>query len=209
MDFVTARLNMVDSQVRTNDVTHPLIQQAMRTVARERFCAPAREFAAYAETEVEIAPGRVLMRPRDVAKLMQAARIEPGARALALAAPYAAAVLSSAGLKVDAQEADARAAAVLEPALEDYGVRLRVQDLAKPVGRGYDLIVCEGAVADVPKSWIMALKEGGELAVVVRDGPVGKARVYVRIGDTSAFREVFDSTPPVLEGFERKPSFQF
>lgn len=209
MDFVTARLNMVESQVRTSDVTDPLIQQAMRTVARERFCAPSREFAAYAETEVEIAPGRVLMRPREVAKLLQAARLEPGARALALAAPYAAAVLSSAGLRVDAQEADARAAAILEPALDDYGVRLRVQELAKPIGRGYDLIVCEGAVSDVPRSWISALRDGGELAVVVRDGPVGKARIHVRIGDTSAYREVFDATPPILDGFERKPAFEF
>ena len=94
MDFSSARYNMVESQVRTNDVTDLGIQDAMRTVPRERFCAPARSFSAYAEVEAEICPGRWLMKPRDIAKLLQAAKPKSGERALCLAAPYAAAVLA-------------------------------------------------------------------------------------------------------------------
>ncbi len=54
MDFAAARKVMVDSQVRVNDVTDRVLQAALLAVPRERFCAPDRAFAAYAETEVEI-----------------------------------------------------------------------------------------------------------------------------------------------------------
>ena len=210
MDVNQARANMVDTQVRTNDVTDLDLIEAMRAVPRERFCAPARAFAAYADAEPEICPGRWLMRPRDVAKLMQAARPLPGEKALALAAPYAAAVLAHVGLEVTAQEGDARAAVVVGPGLEGAGAALVTADLKAPEGSGWDLIVCEGAVAQVPDAWIAALRPGGRLAVVLRDGPVGKAALFVRLemgGSTS--RQVFDATPPVLQGFERHAVFQF
>lgn len=210
MDISQARANMVDSQVRTNDVLDLDLIEAMRTLPRERFCAPARAFAAYADAEPEICPGRWLMRPRDVAKLLQAARPVPGEKALALAGPYAAAILAKVGLEVTAQEGDGRAAAVVGPALEEAGVVAITEDLMTPAGEGWDLIVCEGAVAQVPEAWLSALRPGGRLAVVLRDGPVGKARLYVRLaGEGASSREVFDATPPVLQGFERRAVFQF
>jgi protein-L-isoaspartate(D-aspartate) O-methyltransferase len=209
MDFRAARTNMVESQVRTNDVTDLEIQTAMRTVERERFCAPARAFAAYAEVEPEIAPGRGLMQPRDIAKLLQLARPRAGETALALAAPYAAAVMAVIGLKVTAQEADARAAAVLAPALEDYDTPLVVTAFDTPAAMGVDLIVCEAAVHRVPPAWLEALAEGGRLVVVQRKGPVGKAQLWVRTAAGSSAREAFDATPPYLPGFEPAVAFQF
>jgi protein-L-isoaspartate(D-aspartate) O-methyltransferase len=37
--------------------------------------------------------------------------------------------------------------------------------------------------------------------VVERDGPVGKACIYLRADDGVGRREVFDATPPVMAGF--------
>jgi protein-L-isoaspartate(D-aspartate) O-methyltransferase len=209
MNFNAARKNMVESQVRTNDVTGLELQHAMRHVAREQFCAPARAFAAYAEAAVEIAPGRSLMPPRDVGKLLQAAAPRAGEKALAIAAPYAAAVMARMGLRVTAQEGDARASAVVEQGLKTHGVDLVTQDLGAPAGSDYDLIVSEGAAADVPQAWLDALKPGGRLAMVLRDGPVGKARLFLKGDRYSSSRELFDSTPGMLAGFERAPTFEF
>jgi protein-L-isoaspartate(D-aspartate) O-methyltransferase len=209
MDFVSARQNMVDSQVRTNDVTDLAIQQAMLSVHRERFCAPARAFAAYAEVEPEIAPGRVLMMPRDVAKLLQALKPRSGEKALAIAAPYAAALLKHMGLNVTAQEADGRAAAVLQPALAAQGVSLEIADLTQPVGGGYDVIICEGAAEQVPQAWLDALAPGGRMGLVERDGPLGRAKVWVKTESGISSRAVFDANPPVLPGLERAQSFVF
>lgn len=207
MDYLSARINMVESQVRTNDVTDAAIQDAMRHIRRERFVLPARSALAYADRFVEYAQGRWIMPPRDVAKLLHALRPRRGDRALAIAAPYAAAVLARIGASVTALESeDADAHARL--ALEGEGVDVLAADLARPAGR-FDLIVCEGAVDAVPQTWLDTLDDGGRLGVVVRRGPVGKAVVYTRAGEAFSAREMFDSLPPWLPGFEPRPAFAF
>ena len=85
-DFAAARQTMVESQVRVADVTDYAIQDAMRLVARETLLAPDKAYLAYADVELEYAPGRWLLKPRDVAKLLQAVRPRAGERALAIAA---------------------------------------------------------------------------------------------------------------------------
>jgi protein-L-isoaspartate(D-aspartate) O-methyltransferase len=188
-DFAAQRQTMVDSQVRPNDVTMLAIQVAMRAVPRETLCPAGRAYLAYADTEVEYAPGRFLMRPREAAKMLQAVRPAPGERALAIAAPYAALVLEAMSLDL-AQRADG--------------------DLAAPIEGLYDVIVCEGAVAGAPpESWTRALAPDGRLAVVVRDGRVGALRLYLRGADGVGWREVFDAAPPILPGFEAKAGFVF
>jgi protein-L-isoaspartate(D-aspartate) O-methyltransferase len=188
-DNAAARLNMVESQVRPADVTDVRLHDAMRAIAREEFLPPARAYLAYADIEVEYAPGRWLLKPRDVAKLLQAVRPMPGERALAIAAPYAAAVLERLGVAVTALEEG---------------------DLSQtPAGEAYDLIVCEGAVGRIPAAWLSALALRGRLGVVERDGPVGKACVYLRTEDGVGRREVFDATPPVMAGFAAEHGFAF
>ena len=209
MDFHAARQNMVESQVRVNDVTDVALQLAMRHVERERLCAPSQGFGAYGEVEAQIAPSRALMKPRDIAKLLQTIEPKPGEKALALAAPYAAAIMAAVGLKVTAQETDARCMAIIEPYLKELGAATATADLKTAVGKDYDVIICEGAVAELPAAWLKALKVGGRLAVVLKDGPVGRARIYLRLENGFSEREVFDSSPSTLPGFERTPSFEF
>lgn len=187
IDFDAARQTMVDSQVRTNDVPDVTIQRAMRHVPREQFAPAGKGWLAYADAEVEYAPGRWLLRPRDVAKALHALKPKAGERALAVAAPYAAAVLAEMGLAV---------------------TRLDEGDLTSPAG-AYDVIICEGAVAAPPAGWLAALGPGGRAAVVVRNGPVGKLRLYLKSEADLGWREVFDATPPVLAGFEAEPKFAF
>ena len=182
-DFAAARLNMVESQVRTQDVTDVRIHDAMRALAREAFVPADKAYLAYADLEVEYAPGRWLLKPRDLSKLIQVLRPMPGERALALAAPYAAAVIADLGVEVTQVEAD-----------------------AVPEGE-YDIIVCEGAIHRAPEAWLKALALHGRLGVVERAGPVGKACLYVRGDDGIGRREAFDAFPPILAGFEAKPGF--
>jgi protein-L-isoaspartate(D-aspartate) O-methyltransferase len=199
---------MVESQVRVNDVTQPALITALDRVARERLCAPARAFAAYGEVEVEIAPGRSLMRARDVAKLINALNVKPGQIALAMAAPYAAAVLKDMGADVTAQEADSRASAVLADALDEAGVPLVTADFTAPALTNVDLLISEAGVAQLPQAWVDAVKVGGQIAVVVRSGPVGKAMLFLKTDAGVSGRELFDATPPTLAAFEPKPVFQ-
>ena len=186
-DLVTERTNMVDSQVRPSDVPDLAIQDAMRAVPREALIPPERRYLAYADAEIEYAPGRWMLRPRDVAKLLHAMRPRAGEAALAIAAPYAGAVLEAMGLLV---------------------TQLDAGDLERVAG-WWPLIVCEGAVTRAPPSWLAILTVGGRLGVVERDGPVGHAMLYLRSEEGVGSRALFDSTPPVLAGFEAQRGFVF
>jgi protein-L-isoaspartate(D-aspartate) O-methyltransferase len=185
-DLAAARLNMVESQVRTQDVTDVRIQDAMREIPRERFMPEGKAYLAYADLEVEYAPGRWLLKPRDVSKLIQALRPMPGDRCLAIAAPYAAAVIEAMGLAV---------------------ARLDGPDLTAVAKDAYDLVVVEGAVARAPQAWTEALAMGGRLGLVERDGPVGQAVLYIRAADGVGRRVLFDAFPPLLAGFEAQHGF--
>jgi len=183
-DTDAARQTMVETQVRTNDVPDPAIQAAMRQVPRETYCG-ANTHLAYADAEVEYAPGLYLMRPRDVAKLLYALRPKAGERALAIAAPYAGAVLEMMGLSVETVAAEGA------------------------VSGAYDVIICEGAVSAAPRAWLDALAQHGRLGVVEKTGPGGRARIYLHTGDGIGARDAFDASPPTLPGFEKKPAFSF
>lgn len=187
-DFAAARLNMVESQVRTNDVTDVRIHDAMRAIPRETLAPADKAFQAYADTGVEYAPGRFLLRPREVSKLLQALKPKAGEKALAIAAPYAALVLEAIGVSVE---------------------RFDGEDLKAVPGSGYDLIVVEGAVTRAAESWLRALAPGGRLGVIEREGPTGKAVVYLNDGDGVSRRILFDAMAPVLTGFEPEAGFAF
>ncbi|MBU1326144.1 MAG: protein-L-isoaspartate O-methyltransferase [Alphaproteobacteria bacterium] len=207
MDMTAARKAMVDSQVRVNDVTDRALQAALLAVPREKFCAPGREFSAYAEVEVEIAAGRSLMEVREVAKMLQFAVPRDGETALAIAGPYAAAVLARMGLKVTAQEADPAVFDVVGAVLQEQGVETVVGPLTHPHVGEWDLIVSEGGVATRPDAWLDALKPGGRAVFVERDGRVGRAVLYVRGEQGLSRRELFDAAPPVLDALRPAPAF--
>lgn len=183
-----ARTNMVESQVRTADVTDLRLQDAMRRIPRESFLPAERAYLAYADVEPEYAPGRCLLRPRDVAKLVQMTEPVAGETALAICAPYAAALLEACGLNVTRHE---------------DGVLLR------PPPGCFDVILAEGAVASAPKAWLDLLAPGGRAAIIERRGPAGRAMLYLRTEEGVGRRTGFDAAPPYLTGLEPRAGFAF
>jgi protein-L-isoaspartate(D-aspartate) O-methyltransferase len=128
-----------------------------------------------------------MLSPREVGKLLYALRPRPGERALAIAAPYAAMVLQRIGLDV---------------------TRLDGDNLTDVSGT-WPVIVCEGAVTRAPASWLAALAPEGRLAVVERDGPTGRAMLYLKTEQSTGARPLFDCAPPVMAGFAEAPGFVF
>jgi protein-L-isoaspartate(D-aspartate) O-methyltransferase len=88
-------------------------------------------------------------------------------------------------------------------------IRLDEGDLSQTPAGPFDVIVCEGAVGRAPAAWLKALALRGRLGIVERDGPVGKACVYLCNEDGVGRREAFDATPPVMAGFAAEHGFAF
>ena len=127
MDYEAARRNMVESQIRTNKVTHAALLDALSAVPRERFLPPDRAFAAYVDDDVLVAPGRYLMEPMVFARLVQLAEPAAGDRALLVGAGagYGAAVLARLVASVTALESDPALAARGKPELATLAVENR------------------------------------------------------------------------------------
>ncbi len=187
VNFAAERSIMVDSQVRPQDVTDLAIQDAMRAAPRESVVPASRQLLAYADAEVEYAPGRWMLRPRDAAKLLHGLRPRVGEAALTIASPYSALVLKTMGLMVT----------------EFDGADL------KTVSGKWPLIVCEGAVNVVPASWLEALAPGGRLGVIERTGRSGSALCYSRAETGVGARSLFSCAPPFMAGFEPVTAFVF
>jgi len=216
-DFETARLAMVNSQIRPNDVTDHRIQDAMAELPRERFLPKSQAAKAYADIEAEVADGRYLLTPRDFAKLIQAVDIKPTDVVLdiACARGYSTAVLARlaetvVGLEQSGAGLADKATEALQSVNADNSVVVEGDLKAGVPGQGpFDVIVVNGAVAETPRAWLDQLVVGGRLAVIERDGLVGRACVYTKAEDTAGDRAVFDTAPPYLTGFEPKAKFAF
>lgn len=216
MDFARARDVMVESQVRTNDVTDPRILRAMRTLPRERFAPAQKRTLAYGDLELETAPGRTLMRPRDLAKLIHALGPKAHERGLEIAGAtgYGAAVLAACCKDVITLDPDPDLSFAARAALESSGVT-NVKTVSTAAIEGwpdeapYDLIVLNGAAELVPETWLAQLAPGGRLGIIVRQGAAGSARIYTRSEDATAYHTAFDAAPPVAPGLTKPQTFTF
>ena len=211
-----ARETMIDTQVRPNDVTDRRIHAALRETPRENFLPKARHPLAYAEVEHETSEGRHIWRARDFSKLLQAADVQPTDDVLDIGSGsgYSAAILSHLSAVVvglESDEALASAASERLSALDVDNADVVSGDLAAglPSQAPFDVIFVNGAVDVVPEAWTDQLKEGGRLAVVVREGRSSHARIYVKSQGLVSFNRVFDAAPPRLPGFEAEESFTF
>ena len=217
-DFLAeARNNMVDSQIRPNRVTDPRILAAMRHLPRERFLPVSLESRAYTDEDVPLGNGRALMEPMVLARLLQFAAPTEGERVLVVAAGtgYGAAVLAACGCRVFAVEEDQGLLALARTALtaEAPSVTLNAGPLAAgwPSGAPYDLILIEGAVAEIPATVQAQLRGGSGRLVGVLCGP-GRTSQAVLAEATQAglsIQPIFDCAVPPIPSLMPAPAFEF
>ncbi|NWH08342.1 MAG: protein-L-isoaspartate O-methyltransferase [Alphaproteobacteria bacterium] len=216
VNFATLRATMVDSQLRTNDVNDPRVLAVMGAVPRERFLPPAKRHLAYVSEPVALSQGRSLLDPRAAGKLMQLAEIAEGDVVLVVGAGtgYLAAVaagLASAVVALEEDEGIAQQASTALRELQLDNVSTVNGRLADGVpGQGpFDVILIGGAADEVPQAVFAQLKEGGRLAVILRQGPLGRAHLFVKSGGALSKRIAFDATVPVLPELAKAPGFVF
>ena len=212
-DFAARRTMMVDTQVRPNDVTKFPIIDAMLNVPREEFVPAARREAAYVGENVEIAPGRVLLEPRNFAKMLDALDIQRTDLILDIGCGlgYSAAVIARMAEAVVAlEEGDLapQAEATLAQAGADNAAVVAGELAAGSAKHGpYDVIIIEGAVEAVPQAILDQLKEGGRIAALFIEGALGTVRIGHKIDGDVTWRYAFNASAPLLPGFQASKGF--
>jgi protein-L-isoaspartate(D-aspartate) O-methyltransferase len=217
--FSTARLKMVDGQVRTNDVTDRRILDAMLTVPREAFVPAARQALAYLDLDLDVSEGavkRFLIKPQLTGKLLQAAEIGEGDNVLVVgcATGYLAALTAKLARQVTATECDAALAAKTKEAFTSLGLtnvtcKAAACTEGDPSGAAYDVIILNGAAEVMPEALLGQLKEGGRLVGVSAESRPPRAMIVTRTHGEFGRRTLFDAAAPVLPGLERAAAFVF
>jgi protein-L-isoaspartate(D-aspartate) O-methyltransferase len=217
VDYAAARRNMVESQIRTNKVTDAALLDAFESIPRELFVPERLRGIAYVDEDIALANGRFVMEPMILARLLQAARPEPDDIALDIgcATGYATAILSRLVATVVALEGEAALATEANRTLGELEIDNAVV-VESPLTEGYpkqapyNVIVLNGAVAEIPPAISDQLADGGRLVTVVKgDAGMGRARLMQRSGGVVSSRILFDAGLPMLPGFAVEPGFVF
>lgn len=215
-DFAAARKMMVDSQVRPNKVSDPRILAAMLALPRERFVPDATRARAYADEDVPLGGGRVLIEPMVIARLVQLAAPVAGERVLVAAAGsgYGAALIAACGTLVTALEDDTALLGIARSALAGVaGVTIAEggPQAGWPAGAPYDLVVLEGAAAEVPEALVAQMKPRTGRFVGIR---AGRGRTACAVSGLVqdgrlALVPAFDCATPALPALREAPGFVF
>jgi len=219
-DFTAARHNMVESQVKPNDITSHALISAMRNTAREAFLPDNLQSLAYMDDDIQVSStgaGRYMMEPRVLSKLIQLADIEPSDHILDIGCGtgYSTAILAQLGSSVVGLESNKSLGNQATSNLADQkidNVAIVNGNMEKGLATQgpYDVIFFSGMIEQVPEKLKSQLKDGGRIvAVLSSSGSLGSATLFIRSGDVISERSSFEANINALPGFKRQQGFVF
>jgi len=217
MNIEQARFNMIEQQIRPWEVLDPQVLDLLFVVKREDFVPAAYRNLAFADMEIPVGSGQVMLAPRVEARLLQELGIKKTDKVLEIGtgSGYMAALLAARAEHVITIESRPELAAFARENLERAGVT----NVTVEVGDGangwtqrapYDAIVVSGSLPVLPAALLKQLRVGGRLAVIVGEAPVMEAQL-ITCSTEGVYNTVnlFETVVPALDGGEAKSGFSF
>jgi len=213
------RFNMIEQQVRPWDVLDPRVLAVMGELPRESFVPDAYRGLAYADTEIPLGDGSLMLAPKVVGRMLQALSVQPGDKVLEIGTGtgYVTACLAGLGGRVHSVEIDpelADAARERIAALDLGQVEVETGDgLAEPFSDGpFDVIAVTGSMPTAEPLAMLRqqLSEGGRLFAVVGEAPLMEAILETQLDAGDVRREVlFETSVPALRNVPEPQRFAF
>jgi protein-L-isoaspartate(D-aspartate) O-methyltransferase len=191
---------MVQRQIEGRGIHDPRVLTAMRKIDREAFLPdPMREFA-YEDSALPIEEGQTISQPYIVARMVEAARLNPADRVLEIGAGsgYAAAVIAELAMRVYTIERHPALARLAEARLRSLGygnVDVRAGDgtLGWPEAAPFDAIIVAAGGPRVPEALKEQLAIGGRLVMPVGQTPSHQELIRLtRTGEDSYDGDTLD-----------------
>jgi protein-L-isoaspartate(D-aspartate) O-methyltransferase len=216
MNIELARQQMVQQQVRTWDVFDTAILSVLSSVPREQFVPAGLESLAFAETELPLPHGQLMMTPNVEGRMLQALDIKPSDKVLEIGTgsgfiTACLARLAKSVTSIDLYEDFQKTAAA---DLADSGISnfdLQIMDATQQLPDGkFDVIAVTGSIQKFDPRLVMALTDGGRLFVVVGSSPNMEARLVRRTGENDwQTTSLFETQLPALVNAGLAPQFSF
>ena len=217
MDFERARENMVESQIRTWEVLDQNVLDALSAARRDRFVPAGYESLAFADTDIPIGHGEVMMRPPVEARLLQALNLTPSDTVLEIGTGtgFLAGLLATLAGEVVSVD-------IHDDFIRTANDRLRAAGISNvfactadglrghPEHAPYDAIAVTGSLRDIEPELLAQLAPGGRLFAVVGNPPVMQARLITRRGEQALAQEnLFETELKPLVGVTPADRFEF
>ncbi len=211
-----ARQQMVQQQLRAWDVLDSGILEVMSAVPREDFVPEAFKPLAFADTEIPLGYGQSMMTPTVEGRVLQALEITPldtvlevgtGSGFLTACLARLAKSVTSIEIIPDFLET---ARTKLERAGTDNVDLLLMDAMAELPDELFDAIAVTGSLEDFDTRFVMALKPGGRLFLVVGSAPVMEARLVIRKNEHEwTSHALFETSLTPLINARLGPKFSF
>lgn len=217
MNIEQARFNMIEQQIRPWDVLDPKVLTLLAKVKREDFVPAAYRDLAFADLEIPLGEGQVMLPPRVEARLLQELGIKKTDRVLEIGtgSGYMAALLAASAEHVTTLEIRPSLAAIARENLQRSGVDNVTVEVANGLSgwsqrAPFDAILVSGALPEVPAVLLKQLRVGGRLAVIVGEAPVMEAQLIICTAE-GVFNtiNVFETVMPSLDGASPSAGFSF
>lgn len=210
-----ARRQMVTQQVRVWDVLDQDVLDVLGNVAREKFVPSGFEHVAYADTEIPLGYGQVMLRPVIEGRLLQALELDARDQVLEVGtgSGYLTTCLAGLGGSVSSIDIHDDFIALARRNLEGAdvaNVELQCMDAMERLPEGkFDAIAVTGSVPRIEQRFVDVLKPGGRLFVVVGSAPIMSALLIVRAGEELRTTALFETNIPPLENIAKDTAFFF
>ena len=217
MDIGLAKFNMVEQQIRTWNVLDPDVLDTFKAVPRENFVAKEHRHLAFADMQVPIGDGQVMMQPKVEARLLQALAPRPDELALEIGTGtgYVAALLAHTALEVHTVECRSQFVTLSRNNLTNNHFN-NVEVIPGDAGKGwqseidYHMIFVSGSVIELPDSYRQLLCIGGRLVAIIGEEPVMSAVLITRVGvDRWETEYLFETLLAPLDNIEQPDRFLF
>ena len=216
-DIERNRFFMVEQQIRTWEVLDPVVLDLLMRVHREDFVPPAHRALAFAEMEIPLGHGEMMLSPKTEARMLQSLMIKDSDSVLEIGtgSGFMTALLASLArhvYSVDSISEFSRSAATRLSAAGIVNVTLETGDAARGWDKHgpYDVIVLTGSVPVLPDCFQHSLNPGGRLIAVVGEAPVMQTQLVTRAtGSASSTVTLFETCIPPLKNALQPQRFQF
>lgn len=214
MNFETARTQMLGQQIRAWDVLDDRVLGVFRDTPREFFVPQEYRDLAFADTEIPLGHGQVMMAPKIEGRLLQALNITPIDTVLEVGtgSGYLSACLARLAQTVLSVDVHAEFTADAGAKLAELGienVEIANQDaLTMQEPARFDVVAVTASVPTLDDHFARMLKPRGRLFIVVGRPPIMEAKLVTMHPDGQWTEDsLFETLLTPLENLQHEAPF--